>query len=135
MSIEKIIAAILFLALIFSVFIGVNLKPKERYTEFFILNEKGKAGEYPKKLTLGQNATIIVGIVNHEQATVNYLLQVELNQEKILENSMELRDKDKIMQNITFSPSKAGKQKLELKLFKDNSSPPLSLHLYLEVTS
>lgn len=132
-KLEKIIAIILLLAIILSTYLAIALKPKETYTEFFILNEKEKAGEYPKKLTLGQNATIIAGIVNHEQTKANYLLQVELNQEKILESNIELKDGEKKLQNITFKPAREGKWKLELRLYKDNSSPPYYLHLYVEV--
>ena len=131
---EKILAIVLLAAIIFSAFLAVNLKPRERYTEFFILNEKGKAGDYPKKLASGQNATIIAGIVNHEQVSAKYLLRIDLDREKILENNLELEDGEKKMQNITFKPSKTGSQKLELKLYKDNTSQPYALHLYLEVS-
>lgn len=131
---EKILAIVLLLAIVFGAFLTINLKPRERYTEFFILNEKGKAGDYPKKLTSGQNATIITGIVNHEQMRANYLLRIELDQEKILEKNIELGDGEKIMQNITFRPSKTGNEKLELELYKNNSSQPYTLHLYLEVS-
>ncbi len=131
---ERILAIILLLAIVFSALLAINLKPRERFTEFFILNEQGKAGEYPKKLTSGQNSTIIAGIINHEQKKENYLLQVDLDQKKISENNIELSDGEKTMQNITFKPSKTGNQKLELKLYKDNFSSPLSLYLYLEVS-
>jgi uncharacterized membrane protein len=130
---EKLLAIVLFLAIIFGAFLAINMKPKEHYTEFFILNENGKAGDYPKNLTLGQNATIITGIVNHEQEKARYLLQIDLDQEKIFERNLELNDGEKLMQNVTFNASKSGQQKLELELFKDNASPPYSLHLYLEV--
>lgn len=132
-KLEKILAIVLFLGIILSAYFSITLKPKEHYTEFFILNDKGKAGEYPNKLTPEQNATIIAGIVNHEQEKANYLLQVNLDGAKILEKSIELKDEEKMMQNITFKPSRTGKQKLELRLFKDKSSQPYSLHLYLEV--
>lgn len=131
---EKIAAIALLFAIIISIFFAITLKPQERYSEFFILNEKSKAGDYPKNLTLGQNATIIAGIVNHEQAMANYLLKVDLNNEKILEESIEIKDGEKRMQNITFRPSIAGKQKLELMLYKDNSTEAYFLHLYLDVS-
>lgn len=130
---EKIAAIVLLIAIITSIFFAITLKPRERYTEFFILNEKSIAGDYPKNLIPGQNATIIAGIVNHEQATANYLLKVDLNNEKILEDSIEIRDGEKKMQNITFRPSATGRQKLELRLYKDSSTEPYSLHLYVDV--
>lgn len=62
--------------------------------EFYILGEKAKASDYPTKLWAGQNATIIIGIVNHEHRTVNYIAEiwlVKMEQEEI--KSMKLLDR------------------------------------------
>ena len=54
------------------------IKPKqgETFTEFYILGPGGQASNYPTNITVGQNASVIIGIVNHEQKTVNYNLIV-----------------------------------------------------------
>ncbi len=47
------------------------------YTEFYIRPE-GTAENYPTDYVLGENGTVIVGIVNHEQKPVNYTMEVKL---------------------------------------------------------
>jgi len=39
---------------------------QEPFTEFYILGPEGKADNYPTDYVLGENGTVIVGIVNHE---------------------------------------------------------------------
>lgn len=51
---------------------------KEPYTEFYILGPEGKADNYPTDYVLGENGTVIVGIVNHEQKPVNYTMEIRL---------------------------------------------------------
>ena len=50
----------------------------ERFTEFYILGEEGKAAGYPTNLSVGQNATVIIGIANHEYQRVNYTVEIWL---------------------------------------------------------
>nr|WP_082089459.1 DUF1616 domain-containing protein [Methanosarcina horonobensis] len=51
---------------------------KESDTELYILGPEGKADNYPTDYVLGENGTVIVGIVNHEQKPINYTLEVKL---------------------------------------------------------
>lgn len=48
------------------------------FTEFYILGPEGKADNYPTDYVLGENGTVIVGIVNHEQKPFNYTMEVKL---------------------------------------------------------
>lgn len=48
------------------------------FTEFYILGPQGKANNYTTNYTLGQNGTVIVKIINHEQKPVNYTIEVRL---------------------------------------------------------
>ena len=51
----------------------IIIKPKQNgSTEFYLLGPGGKASDYPTNLTVGQNGSVIIGIVNHEYKTVNY---------------------------------------------------------------
>jgi len=43
-----------------------NLKKGEKFTEFYILNSNGNADNYPKNMIVGENESVIVGVVNHE---------------------------------------------------------------------
>jgi uncharacterized membrane protein len=53
-------------------------KDKDGFSEFYILNEDGHAYDYPRNLTIGQNATVIIGIANHEGYEVNYTVELWL---------------------------------------------------------
>ena len=48
------------------------------FTEFYILGPEGTAENYPTEYMLEESDTVIVGIINHEQKPVNYMLEVKL---------------------------------------------------------
>ncbi|MFC2002628.1 DUF1616 domain-containing protein [Chloroflexota bacterium] len=48
--------------------------PGETFTEFYILGMEGKAENYPKELVVGEEQTVIVGIINREHESVIYRL-------------------------------------------------------------
>ena len=81
-KIDKILTIIPLIAIITSIvtliYIIITPKQSERFTEFCILGPNGKVADYPTKLRVGQNATIIIGIVNHEGRTVNYTVEIWL---------------------------------------------------------
>ena len=80
--IDKVLTVILVISIIASIitliYIIVTPKQGERFTEFYILGPGGKACDYPTKLRVGQEASIIIGIVNHEGRTVNYTVEIWL---------------------------------------------------------
>ena len=51
-------------------------KVGERFTEFYILGLEGEAEGYPKELVVGEEAKVIVGIVNREQEDMSYWVEV-----------------------------------------------------------
>jgi uncharacterized membrane protein len=51
---------------------------QEPSTEFYILGPDGTAKNYPTNYVLGENGTVIVGIINHEQKPINYTIEVRL---------------------------------------------------------
>ncbi len=73
------------------VYVIITPKQGERFTEFYLLGPGGMADEYPSHLSLGENATGIVGIVNHEYRTINYTVEVWLLEQITVynESSME----------------------------------------------
>ena len=50
----------------------------ETFTEFYLLGSNGKAEGYPQNLTTQQNATVIIGVANHESHLVNYTIEIWL---------------------------------------------------------
>jgi uncharacterized membrane protein len=110
----------------------------ERFTEFYVLGPGGKAESYPTNLTLGENGTVILGVVNHEYGEVNYNIAIRLDNETIrtLED-IQLLHEGKWEQDYTFVPQNAGeKMKLEFVLFREGLDDPYrSLHLWISVKS
>jgi uncharacterized membrane protein len=106
----------------------------ERFTEFYILGPGGKAEDYPTNLTIGENGTVILGIVNHEYEEVNYSIVIWLDNETIgVIGNITLKHEEKWEQNYSFTPEKAGdKMKLEFLLFREGLDEPYrSLHLWI----
>lgn len=53
-------------------------RPGETFTEFYLLGPGGNASGYPTKLNRSQPGTVIIGVINHEAATVSYTVRVDL---------------------------------------------------------
>ncbi|MBC7107283.1 MAG: DUF1616 domain-containing protein [Methanomassiliicoccales archaeon] len=62
-------------------------KQGEKFTEFYILGPDGKAHNYPTNLTVGENATLIIGIANHEYREVNYAVEIWLVDSSFVNNT------------------------------------------------
>jgi len=81
-KLDKALTIILILAILISIgtlgYVITHPKPGEAFTEFYILGPDGKADNYPTNLTVGQNGTVIIGIVNHEHRNVTYYVQIWL---------------------------------------------------------
>jgi uncharacterized membrane protein len=62
-------------------------KTGETFTEFYLLGPTGTAEGYPRNLTTNENATVIIGVVNHEHQLINYTIEIWLiNQTTIINN-------------------------------------------------
>ncbi|WP_457751216.1 DUF1616 domain-containing protein [Thermococcus sp.] len=81
-KLDKALTIILILAILTSIgtlsYVITHPKPGEAFTEFYILGPNGKGSDYPTTMTIAQNATIIIGIVNHEHRNVTYYVQIWL---------------------------------------------------------
>lgn len=110
----------------------------EKFTEFYVLGPNGKVEGYPNNLTLGENGTMILGVVNHEYEEVNYTMIIRLDNETIRTiDDINLLHKERWEENYTFTPEKTGdKMKLEFLLFREGVDDPYrSLHLWTSVKS
>ncbi|NAT10250.1 hypothetical protein C4E22_01625 [ANME-1 cluster archaeon AG-394-G06] len=136
---DKILTAVLIisivLALSVTVYVIVTPKEGEKFTEFYVLGPGGMAEDYPTNLTVGEEGEVIIGVVNHEYAPVNYQLEVILNGEVINEKSIELMHNETWEGPLTFRAKKTGEdQKLEFLLYKEGVKDVYrSLHLWVDV--
>lgn len=83
-----IIILVLSIVIIFSSLIYVLMNPikGEQFTEFYLLDSHGLIENYPKNLTVGEETSVIIGIVNHEYKTINYTIEVWLINQTVLYN-------------------------------------------------
>jgi len=136
---DGILTLILLISVILSVctLIYATTAPKtgERFTEFYILGPEGKAYNYPTNLSLRENGTVIIGIVNHEYEPTNYKLKIQLGNRTLLERKITLNHNETLMENFTFTPLEEGTKKMEFLLYrKNNSTVYRSLHLWVNVS-
>ncbi len=61
-----------------TVFVIVVPKEGEKFTEFFILGEKGMAADYPTLLAVGEPGRLSIGIGNHEYRNITYTVETYL---------------------------------------------------------
>jgi len=61
--------------------IATTPRTGERFTEFGILGEGGMADDYPTNLTVNENGTFSVMVINREHESVNYTLAIGLGYE------------------------------------------------------
>lgn len=108
----------------------------ERFTEFYILGLEGEAKDYPELLGVGEEGEVVVGIINREQETTTYRLEVRIggviNDELAL---LTLENSERWEGIVGFTPGKAGDtQKVEFLLYKQGQSEVYrKLHLWLDV--
>ncbi len=136
---------ILSIALVFAVLgvlgtLGyVIAKPKvdEKFTEFYILGEGGKAQNYPRELDADERASVTVGIINHEYQVTAYVVEVKV--EEITTDKagpLTLAHEEKWESEMIFSSATIGRQKVEFFLYRDGGIEPYlaPLRLWVEIT-
>jgi uncharacterized membrane protein len=114
------------------------IKPKagERFTEFYLLGAGGKAADYPSELVIGEVAKVAVGIINQEQQSVSYHVEIRLAGTQIGElGPVTLEHGQKWEQEVSIIPETVGKnQKVEFQLFKEGEEKPGKLlHFWLHI--
>jgi uncharacterized membrane protein len=121
------------------IYVVATPKTGERFTEFYILGADGTASDYPKVLTVGENAEVIVGITNHEGENTSYQVRININGTQVKEiGPMTLSNEQKWEGNVSFAPAKAGdNQKVEFLLYNSSVAPEpyLETHIWVNVSS
>lgn len=136
----KTLSAILIVAILGSIgmlgYVIAMPKVGEQFTEFYLLGTDGEANEYPKELMVGEEAKIIVGIVNQEHEAMSYRVEVEINGGSNNEiGPIVLGYGDTKQEVVSFTPRGRGdNQKVEFLLYKSGQSQPgQSLRLWINV--
>ena len=137
---NKVLSAVLILAILGALgtlaYIIATPEVGERFTEFYILGPEGKATDYPSELKVGEEARVLVGVVNRERETMSYRIEVRID--GVINNEVEsivLEHKEKLERIVTFTPDKPGeRQKVEFLLYKQGQTKVYqSLYLWINV--
>ncbi len=81
-----ILAASIIIATASLIYVITTPKTGEKFTELYILGVEGNATNYPSNLAVGENATVIIGVVNHEHRTINYTIEIWLINQTVAYN-------------------------------------------------
>jgi uncharacterized membrane protein len=144
-GILKLLLVISFLILIVVGTFGyMNIIPhkNEQFTEFYILGSQGMADNYTTEYVSGGSGTYIVGITNNEYRTMNYTLEVRLENQSLplptdLQN-IRLAHNTTLEEPLMITPSIEGKNlKLEFLLFNETEkkTPYRDLRLWINVAN
>ena len=138
---DKVLSVLLLLSILVAVGVLVYAaaKPKtgEHFTELYLLGPAGKAEAYPDESAPGQPITLIIGVVNHEHADVQYRIE-RLDPSGVEQVAdFPLAHDQTWEQPYTFTLTQPGAdQRVEFLLYKDGGTEPYrSLHLWITVTS
>lgn len=107
----------------------------ERFTELYILGPGGTAQDYPRQLEVGEEAKVIVGIINREHETVSYRLTVTVDGAEQTEISPVVLDHDAKWEGaVSFSFSRPGDNlKVAFLLYREGGTEPHLDPVYLRV--
>jgi uncharacterized membrane protein len=149
------VAASITAAVVTLAYIGLVPRAGEQYSEFYILGPGGNASDYPTSLKVSQSGTVILGIANHEAASVNYTVRADLAAVRIIYNAtsgfnstvevnrttwhrfnVTLPNGQNWTQPYTFRINYAGLWKVQFLLFKNGevASAYRALHMYVRVS-
>jgi len=141
-GIDRILTIILILSIMASIitliYVIVTPKQGEKYTEFYILGDNGKAQGYPTLMEAGKTSSVIVGITNQEYVLTNYTMNISLENDTLNTMQVQLMHNSTWEEKVLFTPEKTGDNlKLEFLLYKENNftAPYRDLHLWVNVSS
>jgi len=72
-----LIASIIITAALF-IFVMAAPRTGEKFTALYLLGPDGTVTNYPMTLNAGENATVIIGVTNHEYRTIDYTIEIWL---------------------------------------------------------
>lgn len=87
-------------------------------TGFYILGPGGNASDYPTNLTVGQQGSVIIEILNNEGESTDYNIVITSNGNKISEVNATVSNGAKTEIPYNFTSSTVGQKNIEFLLYK-----------------
>ncbi|MGQ0796416.1 MAG: DUF1616 domain-containing protein [Methanobacteriota archaeon] len=150
------LAASIVLAAAVVAYVVATPRPREHFTEFYVLDCNGTTSEYPRRLNVSEPGCILIGVKNLEVARVDYTVRVDLvggqfmnvsgrlqfverNRTDLDWSNRSLDDGQRWTWPYTFSIASVGVWRLHFILFRDGvfdvTAPYRSVHLFVNVTA
>lgn len=109
-------------------------KSGEEFTEFYLLGPDGTADSLPEEVVVGQEASVIVGIANHEDQATTYRVEVVIDGVIVAGlGRVTLEHNGKYETWVGFTPEHTGEdKKVEFLLYTNEETEPWQ-ELYLLV--
>jgi uncharacterized membrane protein len=101
MLLTLIVVICLIITVSLVIYVIFTPKEEEHFTEFYVLGSNHLAFNYPMNLTSTKNATVILGVANHENTPINYTLEIWLSNQTITYNSITKKN-ETIAHNLWF---------------------------------
>ena len=126
---DKILSAVLIAAILlctgFIIYLSVTPSSNDKFTEFYLLNDNGKASGYPFDVKAREPVTVVLGVINHEYQPANYKILIKQNG-AIIKSVLvgPLPDKQKWEEKVEFTVEGSGESQSEFYLFKDDGKEP-----------
>ena len=152
-TLTPVLAACIVLALGFLVYTIATPRPEPHFTEFYVIGQQNNASDYSRRLNVSQPDTLLLGIANHESASMNYTIRVELVGVRVVYNGLvganetvelnrttlswlnvTLLDGQNWTQPYTFRINATGLWQVQFFLFKTNDFSLVYRELYLPIT-
>jgi uncharacterized membrane protein len=144
-ALDRALTALLVLSVLVSAltiaYVVMFPKQGEKFTEFYILGQDGKADKYPLKFSTGEQKPVIVGIVNHEYRNVTYDILVSLKDNysvtALYAGRFTLADNETLETPVSVSSDHAGTgMKVDFLLYKDGNmtAPYRECYLWVNVS-
>jgi uncharacterized membrane protein len=106
------------------------------FTEFYMLGPEGRVEGYPGVIALGEEASVTLGIVNHEQKITEYYIRIVIGEQQVGEvGTITLASGEGWQQKVSFTPFEVGEaQKIQFQLYRDSESKAYhTLDLWVDV--
>lgn len=96
----------------------------ETFTEFYLLGPEGKTEGYPDVITLGEEAIVTLGVINHQQEATDYHIGIVIGGQEVGGvGTITLADGEEWEQKVSFTPVEVGEaQKVEFQLYRSSDS-------------
>jgi uncharacterized membrane protein len=77
------------MALMVVAYTSITVTKNEKFTEFYILPTDRNTTHYLKNLNIGEKYNLILGVLNHEYKTIDYVIEIWLINQSIYYNELE----------------------------------------------